>query len=212
MGEAGSEGGSDSFSPSGSLSPSPCVLWDAKGPTWEDCKHPLEISAITLSHLHGEVLHEASAYISYPAEKLGDIRKECHTSLLRDGGTMDQVEQRSLYAKPVMYANPKEQTQQFWASHVFNQLKKAKIASGDVFLPIWNAAYEGWLLPFKEYSDRVGYNLRTIEMRGLSAWLVGEFGLELPDRGEWTSLESNHWYLERLRELFPARKKARKRK
>lgn len=204
------EGGSGGEVPSPSSPPAPCVFWDAKGPTWEDCKHPLEISAITLSHLHGDVLHEASAFISYPADRLEGIRKDCHVSLLRGGGTMDQVEQRSLYSKPVMYDNPREQAQQFFASHVFGPLKKAKIADGDVFLPIWNAGYEGWLLPFKEYSERVGYNLRLVEMRGLSAWLTGEFGLPVPERGEWTSLENNRWAVEKCRELFPSRKRARK--
>lgn len=189
-------------------SPKPVVLWDAKGPTWEHCDRPLEISAITLDHLHGKVLNEASAFISYAADDLERLRLDCHVSLLRDGGTMDRVEHQSLYSKPVVISQPHEQSQQFWAKEVFGPLKRAKITGGDIFVPIWNAAYEGWLLPFSEYSARVGFKPRIIEMRSLSAWLVNEFELGFPGReGEWTSLENLQWCLGRLRELFPARKR-----
>lgn len=188
------------------------AVFDVKGPTWEPgvpCTTPLEVAVVVTKGLHGKIINEASHFVSYPLSELDDIQKSCHVSLIREGGTMGSVREASKW-QPVLDNQVTTQMLRFFVREVFQPLTEAGCGPGDIYMPIWNEWYERGSIPILKQFRHYGYTPRTIEMKDLSAWLVYEFGLELPERSEWTSLQSCHWYLERMRELFPARRKKRK--
>lgn len=215
---------------SSSLSPSPVLFFDIKGATFKPqhtCEYPLHVSVLLLETLHGKVLNEADFYLSYPIDLLEGIKARCHVSLIREGGVMQEVEQAS-FRNPVFVdrkskvetddpthrhiAFLKTQVYNFFIQEVFDCLARNRYDRGEVWCPIWNAWYERHWMPPADVMSAHGhhYRWRVFEMKDVSAWLVREFGLPVPERSEWTGPESLRWYLSRTRELYPDRVKVKK--